>query len=73
METGLAVGLAVLFAAIALLDVPALVRRRKTKQLIVYAFVYAAAAVLSVLQLFRIRIWDPNGAIAAFIRWFVPV
>jgi len=73
VQTGFAAGLALLFAVIALLDVPALVQQRKTKQLVVYGFVYAAAALLSVLQLLRIRIWDPNAAISAFIRWVSPL
>ena len=73
MQAGYAAGLVLLFVGLALLDVPALLRRRRFKQLALYGVVYAAAAALSVMVLLRIYIGDPNAMITAFVRWITPM
>jgi multisubunit Na+/H+ antiporter MnhG subunit len=62
-------GLLVLFAAIALFDLPGLWKRRKTKakELIVYSSILGLALVLCLLQTMRVPMGSPNRLIAAAV------
>jgi len=64
--------LLLVFAAIAALDLPALIRRGKAKPLIVYGSIFLLALVLSELQILRVSMWSPNRAIEEAVHWIVP-
>ncbi len=65
-------GLLALFAAIALLDMPRLWKRRKTKakELAVYGSILGLAFTLCLLQTLRVPMGNPNRAIAAAVDLF---
>ncbi len=62
-------GLLALFAAIALLDMPRLWKRRKSKmkELAVYGSILGLALVLCLLQTLRVPLGSPNRVIAAAV------
>ncbi|HZG58813.1 hypothetical protein [Paenibacillus sp.] len=66
----LTAGLLLLFAAIAALDVPALLRRRSAKSWIVYGAIFLLALVLSELQVLRVPLWSANRTITDVFGWF---
>ena len=59
------------FAAIAAIDLPLLLRRKKTKPLIVYASIFLLAFALSEMQVLRVELWSPNAWITAAVKWMI--
>jgi len=61
-------GLLLLFAVIAVLDLPHMWRRRRKKELVVYCGILGLALTLCLLQTLRVPLGSPNRAIAAAVE-----
>jgi len=66
-------GVIAAFAAIAAVDLPLLLRRKKPRALIVYAAVFLSAFALSELHVLRVELWSPNVWITAAVKWIFQV
>lgn len=66
------VGIILLFSAIALFDLPKLIRERKKKEIAVYSFILGGAFLLTLLHILDFELWSPNRLITEVIRLIFP-
>jgi hypothetical protein len=65
--------LILVFAALSLLDLPKLIKRKNTKELLVYGAILGTAFILSELHALDVDMWSPNRVITDIVRFVVPV